>query len=152
MGAITHHPKYGLQMIWAKATILAAGGAGVLFRETTNPPAATADGLAMAYRAGASLADMSFVQFHPTTLYLPARIAARSSPRPSAGRGRVPARLLRPSLHAGCAPARRTRPARDIVALAIVRQIAKQGGRHVWLDCRHLQVTSRRDSRASRRC
>ncbi|MFY7896557.1 MAG: FAD-binding protein, partial [Phycisphaerales bacterium] len=69
MGAITHHPKFGLQMIWARSTILAAGGSGVLFRETTNPPQATADGLAMAYRAGALLADMAYMQFHPTTLY-----------------------------------------------------------------------------------
>ena len=45
MGAITHHPRYGLQMIWAKATILATGGAGQVYRETTNPKIATADGL-----------------------------------------------------------------------------------------------------------
>lgn len=51
MGAITWHEKYGLQMVWAKATVLASGGAGMLYRETTNPPQATADGLAMAYCA-----------------------------------------------------------------------------------------------------
>ncbi|MCC7204364.1 MAG: FAD-binding protein, partial [Phycisphaeraceae bacterium] len=48
MGAITHHPKHGLQVIWAKATILASGGAGQVYRESTNPPVATGDGTAMA--------------------------------------------------------------------------------------------------------
>lgn len=136
MGAITHHPKYGLQVIWAKATILATGGAGVLFRETTNPPQATADGLAMAYRAGATLADMSFVQFHPTTLYLPGANRALIT---EAVRGEG-AYLLDSSRHRfmlDVHPLAELAP-RDVVALAIVRQIAKQGGGHVWLDCRHL--------------
>ncbi|MEO0965151.1 MAG: FAD-binding protein, partial [Planctomycetota bacterium] len=70
LGAITHHPKHGLQVIWAGATVLAAGGAGMVFRETTNPRVATGDGLAMAYRAGVELMDPAFVQFHPTTLYV----------------------------------------------------------------------------------
>ncbi|MEK6703427.1 MAG: L-aspartate oxidase [Planctomycetota bacterium] len=136
MGAITHHAKYGLQVIWAKATILATGGAGVVYRETTNPPLATADGLAMAYRAGASLADMAFNQFHPTTLYLP---GASRSLISEAVRGEG-AYLLDASgyrfmrdIH----PLAELAP-RDIVASAIVRQIAKQGGSSVWLDCRHV--------------
>ncbi|MCA9283539.1 MAG: FAD-binding protein, partial [Phycisphaerales bacterium] len=70
LGAITHHPKFGLQVIWARATILATGGCGQVWRESTNPAVATGDGLAMAYRAGAKLADMAFMQFHPTTLYI----------------------------------------------------------------------------------
>ncbi|MBN8598606.1 MAG: L-aspartate oxidase [Planctomycetes bacterium] len=141
MGAITHHPKYGLQMIWAKATILASGGAGVLFRETTNPPLATADGIAMAYRAGATVADMAFVQFHPTTLYLPgaARWLITEAVR---GEG---AHLLDSSEHrfmVDVHPLAELAP-RDVVSRAIVRQIAKQasgaGGSHVWLDCRHVR-------------
>ncbi|MBX3392876.1 MAG: L-aspartate oxidase [Phycisphaeraceae bacterium] len=136
MGAITHHPRFGLQMIWAKATILASGGAGMLFRETTNPRVATADGVAMAYRAGASLADMAFVQFHPTTLYLPGATRLLIS---EAVRGEG-ARLVDNSGNrfmvdehelADLAP-------RDIVSRAIVRQISRQGGRHVWLDARHV--------------
>jgi L-aspartate oxidase len=136
MGAITHHPKHGLQVIWAKATILASGGAGVLFRETTNPPQATADGIAMAYRAGATLSDMAFMQFHPTTLYLP---GASRSLITEAVRGEG-GYLLDASgyrfmldLH----PLAELAP-RDVVSRSIVRQIAKQGGANVWLDCRHI--------------
>jgi len=137
MGAITHHPKHGLQMIWAKATILATGGAGVVYRETTNPPLATADGLAMAYRAGATLADMAFVQFHPTCLYL---AGASRSLITEAIRG-AGAHLLDDSgtrFMLDAHPLAELAP-RDVVSQAIVRQIGKQGGQHVWLDCRHLQ-------------
>src|SRR4051812_43058422 len=59
-----------INVIWARRTILASGGAGQLYRESTNPKIATADGHAMAYRAGAKLKDMEMVQFHPTTLYV----------------------------------------------------------------------------------
>jgi L-aspartate oxidase len=142
MGAITHHPKHGLQMIWAKATILASGGGGVLFRETTNPPLATADGVSMAYRAGASVADMAFVQFHPTTLYL---AGASRSLITEAVRG-AGAHLLDASGHRFMPevhPQAELAP-RDIVSHAIVRAIAKQGGQHVWLDCRHVEEFDRR--------
>lgn len=137
LGAITHHPRYGLQMIWARTTILASGGAGQVYRETSNPPPATADGIAMAARAGATLSDMAFVQFHPTTLYLPGAPRALIS---EAVRGEG-AHLIdeqghrfMPDQHelAELAP-------RDVVSQAIVHQIANQGGRHVYLDCRHLK-------------
>ncbi len=137
LGAITHHERYGLQMIWARATILAGGGAGVIYRETTNPRTATGDGLAMAYRAGATLADMAFVQFHPTTLYLPgaARMLISEAVR---GEG---AHLLDASgqrFMEGEHPLAELAP-RDVVSRAIVRKIAEQGGKHVWLDCRHVE-------------
>jgi L-aspartate oxidase len=136
LGAITYHRRFGLQMIWAKATILAAGGAGMLYRETTNPKVATADGLAMAYRAGATLANMAFVQFHPTVLYLPGapRLLISEAVR---GEGAhlldIGGQRFMLGVHAlgELAP-------RDVVSQAIVRQIHKQGGRHVWLDGRHI--------------
>jgi len=136
-GAITHHPKHGLQMIWARSTILASGGAGVVYRETTNPHAATGDGLAAAYRAGALVADMAFMQFHPTVLYLPGAARALIS---EAVRGEgallldASGRRFMPEMHAMAELA-----PRDIVSRAIVRQIALQGGQHVWLDCRHIR-------------
>jgi L-aspartate oxidase len=69
-GAIVWNKEHGKTIIWAKQTILATGGAGQIFRETTNPVIATADGHAVAYRAGAVLRDMEFMQFHPTVLYI----------------------------------------------------------------------------------
>ena len=69
-GALVYRPSGGLQAIWAKRTILATGGTGRLFRETTNPQVTTGDGFAIALRAGAVLRDPEFIQFHPTTLYI----------------------------------------------------------------------------------
>jgi L-aspartate oxidase len=62
--------EFGTVVFEAPAVVLATGGGGQIFRETTNPQLATADGLAMALRAGAELRDLEFVQFHPTILYL----------------------------------------------------------------------------------
>jgi L-aspartate oxidase len=69
-GALVWNERHGKTYVWAKQTILATGGAGQIFRETTNPAVATGDGHAAAYRAGAELADMEFMQFHPTVLYI----------------------------------------------------------------------------------
>jgi L-aspartate oxidase len=125
-----------INLIWAKRTIIASGGAGQLFRETTNPKIATADGHAMAYRAGATLKDMEMVQFHPTALYVAgaSRILITEAVR---GEGahlvdRNGYRFMRDYDPAGeLAP-------RDIVSRAIVHQIRKTNFTHVYLDVRHL--------------
>ncbi len=69
-GALVWNAQHGRTFVWAKQTILATGGAGKVYRETTNPDIATADGHAIAYRAGAQLRDMEMMQFHPTVLYI----------------------------------------------------------------------------------
>jgi len=134
LGAITHHPKHGLQIIWARATILACGGLGQVFRETTNPRVATADGVAMAWRAGASVADLEFVQFHPTVLYVAGATRALIS---EAVRGegawlvdRHGRRFMQDAHPMGdLAP-------RDVVSRTIASVLARSGGSNVWLDLR----------------
>ncbi|MCS6970944.1 MAG: L-aspartate oxidase [Planctomycetota bacterium] len=120
----------------AGAVILATGGCGALWRETTNPPLATGDGLAMAYRAGAVVADLEFMQFHPTTLYIAgaARLLITEAMR---GEGALlknhEGERFMPRYHpdAELAP-------RDVVTRAIVAEIRRSGYPHVWLDATHL--------------
>lgn len=125
-----------VNVIWARRVILATGGAGQLYRESSNPRIATADGHAMAYRAGATLQDMEMVQFHPTTLYVAgaARTLITEAVR---GEGAYlidrDGRRFMPEYHrdAELAP-------RDVVSRAIVQQIRKTHHTHVYLDVRHL--------------
>ncbi len=134
LGAVTHHPRYGLQIIWAKATILATGGAGQVYRETTNPRTSTGDGMALAYRAGASVCDCEFMQFHPTTLYVAGAGRALIS---EAVRGEGALLLTRdgrrfmPDHHdmAELAP-------RDVVSRSIMQELARSAESCVYLDAR----------------
>ncbi|PHS02948.1 MAG: L-aspartate oxidase [Blastopirellula sp.] len=69
-GALVSNERHGRTLVWAKQTILATGGVGKVYRESTNPKVATGDGMAIALRAGVALRDMEFMQFHPTVLYM----------------------------------------------------------------------------------
>ncbi len=120
----------------APVVVLAAGGAGQLWAMTSNPAGATADGLAMALRAGVAVADLEFAQFHPTVLALPGDrpFLVSEAVRGEGGylRGASGARFM-PDVH----PLAELAP-RDVVARAIQRQMAADHGEHVWLDLRHL--------------
>src|SRR2546430_8765081 len=136
VGAVVARPNQGLQLLWAKQVILASGGAGMVYRETTNPPVATGDGMAAAYRAGAELRDMEFMQFHPTVLYVAgsSRFLISEAVR---GEGAVlrdkqlQRFMLKVDPRAELAP-------RDVVAQAIFRQMEKTRHPNVYLDLRHL--------------
>ncbi len=136
LGALTYNPRYGLQMIHARQTILAAGGSGMLWRETSNPSCATADALAMAFRAGATLADAEMMQFHPTTLYIAGSSRSLIS---EAVRGEGAYLLDRngdrfmPAVH----PMAELAP-RDTVSRAILSRMRETGSTHVFLDVRHI--------------
>lgn len=136
----------------ARAVILATGGAGQVFAQTTNPDVATGDGIAMAYRAGALVADMEFVQFHPTALNLPGapRFLLSEAMRGEGGRlrnGRGEAFMPRYHPRAEMAP-------RDVVARAIISEMERTGTATVFLDVRHLGASflKRRFPRIYRTC
>ncbi len=135
-GALVWDRRRGPSLIWARATVLATGGAGQLFRETTNPPIATADGHAVAYRAGAELRDMEFMQFHPTVLYIAgsSRHLITEAIRGEGAylRDRDGHRFM-PDYH----PAAELAP-RDDVSRAIVAQMARTQHPNVYLDLSHL--------------
>ena len=129
VGAFVLTPD-GLVEVRASSTVLAAGGVGGLFSATTNPPGATGDGIALAWEAGAGLADLEFVQFHPTALSI-----GEGTQKPL-----ITEALRGAGAHVVDAAGRRflfehhsdgELAPRDVVARAIA-------ARHSWLDCRHL--------------
>lgn len=136
-GAVVLDENSGEQFVLpAKAVLLSSGGAGQIFARTTNPPNATGDGMAMAFRAGAELQDMEFVQFHPTALYLPSSppFLLSEAMRGEGGQLRN---------NKGEAFMQRYHPLgvlapRDIVARAIWAEMAATRARHVYLDVTHL--------------
>jgi len=138
-GAYVLHRKTGkIETCLARATVLATGGAGQVYKNTTNPLVATGDGIAMVYRAKGRVENMEFVQFHPTALFNPA--------------GENPDFLISEAVR-GFGAILKTQDGkefmqkyddrlslapRDIVARAIDNEMKKKGHDFVYLDCRHL--------------
>ncbi len=135
LGVIGHRAGNALQIIWAARTILAAGGAGRLYRETTNPENATGDGLAMAYRAGAVMRDLEFMQFHPTTLYIAGASRALIT-ETLRGEGAILRDRDGNAFMKEYHPDAELAP-RDVVSRAILDRMLKTNSTHVYLDIRH---------------
>jgi L-aspartate oxidase len=121
--------------ITARAVLLATGGLGCVYRETTNPQVATGDGVAMAWRAGAEIGDIEFVQFHPTALHVtgaPRFLLSEALRGEGAFLRNAQGDRFMERYHAlqELAP-------RDVVSRAIVTEIGRTGAPHVWLDITH---------------
>ena len=136
-------PGGPLTLLAAPVTVLAAGGAGHLWATTSNPEGATADGLAMALRAGATVADTEFVQFHPTVLALPGEVPFLVS-EAVRGEGAYLRNAAGERFMTAVHPLAELAP-RDVVARAIHRQMALDERDHVDLDLRHLDPEAMRE-------
>jgi L-aspartate oxidase len=138
----------GVGAIRARAVVLATGGMGQVFASTTNPAVSTGDGVALALRAGATVADLEFVQFHPTSLYLdPGRADLGAGAGPAAQQPLVSEALRGEGAHLVDPDGKRflvgqhelaELAPRDVVAKAMHRVMRASGAAHVWLDARHL--------------
>ena len=130
----------GVGQILARAVVLATGGLGQVYSQTTNPAVSTGDGVALALRAGADVADVEFIQFHPTVLYMGESSKGQQPLISEAVRGEGAflvndrgERFMK-GVHqlADLAP-------RDVVAKEVSRQMAGSGAKHVWLDARGIK-------------
>lgn len=134
-GALVQKPDGKHLFVRAQATVLCTGGTGQLYRYTTNPVIATGDGIALAYRAGALIRDMEFIQFHPTALVYPGapRFLISEAVR---GEGAVLRNINGERFMHSYHPQMELAP-RDIVARAIVREMEKTNSTFVFIDFTH---------------
>lgn len=137
-GVLAWNQLRGKTLVWAKQTILATGGAGQIYRETTNPDVATGDGVALAFRAGAKLSDLEFVQFHPTVLYI-AGSSRNLITEAMRGEGAMLVDRNGHRFMPDYDPRGELAP-RDVVTLAIVCQMEKTRHPNVYLDLTHLDA------------
>jgi L-aspartate oxidase len=129
----------GVGQVRCRAVVLASGGLGQVFSQSTNPAVATGDGMALALRAGATLRDLEYVQFHPTVMWLGEESQGQQPLISEAVRGEGAflvdwdGNRFMQGVHelADLAP-------RDVVAKAITKRMLESGKPHMWLDARHL--------------
>jgi L-aspartate oxidase len=129
----------GVGALLAPVVILATGGIGQVFSQSTNPRVATGDGIALALRAGAALADLEFIQFHPTVLFLGPEAKGQQPLISEAVRGEGAFLVDEAGKHImdGVHPMADLAP-RDIVSIAIMKTMLQKNLSHVWLDARIL--------------
>lgn len=124
-----------IDVFYAPVTMLATGGLGMVYFHTSNPKIATGDGIAVAYRAGVTVGNMEFIQFHPTTLYSPGRWPFLISEAVRGEGGRlmsVDGRFIMENAHE-----QKDLAPRDVVARAIDKELKESGEEYVLLDVSH---------------
>ena len=135
-GAVAYDQKSRRRIdVYSRAVLLATGGAGQLFLNTTNPSVATGDGIGIAYRAGAEVADVEFIQFHPTALFIPGRPRFLLS-EALRGEGALLRNIKGERFMQRYHPMEELAP-RDVVSRAIVAEMRATDATHVLLDLSH---------------